>query len=107
MIADDSSPGNRWCRGYAEFTRKVQDDDEFRDWTQELFQHIENAAHSPDGATERLVRMQHQLVELIDLLDPDQARFPASERTRFRSAEPLTDLEPYQVSRLGPARQDR
>lgn len=106
MIAEESSPGNRWCRGYADFTRKVQDDDEFRNWTQELFQHIEGAAHSPDGSTERLLRLQHQLVALIDLLDPDQVRFPVDERTRFQPVEPLTELEPYQVGRLGPARQD-
>ncbi|MFI7421111.1 hypothetical protein [Nonomuraea sp. NPDC049684] len=106
MIAEDSGPGNRWCRGYAEFTRKVRGDDEFRHWTQELFQHIEKAARSPDGATERLLRLQHQLVELIDLLDPAQVRFPVSERTRFQPAEPLTDLEPYQVGRLGPAHRD-
>ncbi|MET7339154.1 hypothetical protein [Nonomuraea sp. NPDC005650] len=102
MIVDDSQPGNRWCRGYAEFTRMILADGELRDWTQELFDHIDRAARHPDEATERLLRLQHQLVELIDLLDPRQVRFPSTERTRFQPAEPLAELEPYQVGQLGP-----
>jgi hypothetical protein len=101
MIAEESKPGRRWCRGYAEFTRMVLEDSEFRDWTQELFDHVDEAARNPDEATERLVRLQHQLVELVDLLDPDRMRFPASERTLFDSGRAVSELEPYRPSRLG------
>ncbi|MBT2511911.1 hypothetical protein J7I98_40445 [Streptomyces sp. ISL-98] len=105
MIADDSNPGNRWCLGYAEFTRKILQDDELREWTEELFEHIDRAARHPDEATERLLRLQYQLVELVDRLDPDRVRFPAAERTRFPSTRLLAELEPYQVGQLGTPQQ--
>jgi hypothetical protein len=96
MIAEGSSPGNRWCLGYAEFTRRILEGGELREWTEELFEHIERAARQPDDATERLVRLQHQLVELVDLLDPEQVRFPGAERTRFPIGGLPAELEPYQ-----------
>lgn len=106
MIADDSNPGHRWCLGYAEFTRKILQEDELREWTEELFEHIDRAARHPDEATERLVRLQHQLVGLVDLLDPDHIRFPATERTHFPLTGLPLELEPYQVEQFGAPAQD-
>jgi hypothetical protein len=103
MIAPESSPGHRWCRGYAEFSQLVLEDAEFGYWTQELIDHIDAAAREPDDATDRLLRLQHQLVELVNLLDPHHIRFPAAERTRFPTEEPLSELNPYRPGRIGPA----
>ncbi|MER5624283.1 hypothetical protein ABT061_24935 [Streptosporangium sp. NPDC002544] len=95
MIADDSEPGQRWCRGYAEFTRKVLEGGEFREWMQPLLDQVDTTAHDPDGATEPLIRLQHQLIELVGLLDPDQMRFPSRERTRFDTERPVAGLRSF------------
>ncbi|MCF3132090.1 hypothetical protein [Streptomyces olivochromogenes] len=68
--------------------------------------HIDAAAREPDDATDRLLRLQHQLVELVNLLDPHHIRCPAANRTRFpdRGTEgTLSELSPYQPGRIDPA----
>jgi hypothetical protein len=83
MIAPDTKPGERWCLGYAEFGRRVSEDDEFGTWMEELFEYVDWAANAPDSATKRLMKLQHGLVDLIDFLDPKGIRFPAAQRSRY------------------------
>ncbi|WP_329430550.1 hypothetical protein OG339_21710 [Streptosporangium sp. NBC_01495] len=62
---------------------------------QPLLDQVDTTAHDLDGATEPLIRLQHQLIELVGLLDPDQMRFPSHERTRFDAERPLGELKPF------------
>jgi hypothetical protein len=83
MIEPDSKPGERRCLGYAAYCSRLTDGGAFSEWAQELLDHIELAAHEPDKAEGRLRELQHQLIDLIDLLDPRSQRFPPEQRSRF------------------------
>jgi hypothetical protein len=86
MIAEDSRPGERHCWGYAEFRRRIADGGEFRGWMETLLGYVDIAAREPEAAEIRLLELQHCLVDLIDLIDPEKLRFPAEIRTRFGTA---------------------
>jgi len=87
MIPAESKPGERWCIGYAEFCRRMSEDRESREWLGGLLDDVDLAAHDPETAVERVTRLQHQLIDLIDFLDPQGIRFPADVRTRFAREE--------------------
>ncbi|MCF6471804.1 hypothetical protein FAF44_25905 [Nonomuraea sp. MG754425] len=88
MIEPDSKPGERGCLGYAAFCAKLTDDEAFAKWGHELLDHVEQAARHPGLAQGRLTKLQHQLIDLIDLLDPEGGRFPAAQRSYFEAAGP-------------------
>jgi hypothetical protein len=83
MIDPDSKPGERRCLGYAAFCSMFSSGGAAAEWIQELIDHVELTAHGPDKAQDRLTRLQHQLMDLIDLLDPEAQRFPSKQRSRF------------------------
>jgi hypothetical protein len=85
MIDPDSKPGERRCLGYAAFCSALASGGPTAEWAQELIDHVELAAREPDKAQDRLTRLQHQLIDLIDLLDPEGQRFPSKQRSRFAS----------------------
>jgi len=87
MIEADSKPGERRCLGYAAFCTMLAAGGASAEWGQELLDNVELAAHEPDMARERLTRLQHQLIDLIDLLDPGGQRFPAEQCSRFAPRE--------------------
>ncbi|WP_405793521.1 hypothetical protein [Streptomyces sp. NBC_01506] len=87
MIDPDSEPGERRCIGYAAFCAQLTAEGAFCEWTRELLDHVELAAREPDKARDRLARIQHQLIDLIDLLDAEGRRFPSAERSRFVPTE--------------------
>jgi hypothetical protein len=80
MIHPDSEPGRRRCLDYPEFCRRLDNDDRFRGWFSELLQDVDAIATDITAAESRLRLLQRQLVELIDLLDPDSVRFPQFHR---------------------------
>ena len=84
MIAAGSEPRQRWCIGYAEFCRRISEDGEFHGWVEELLDDVELAAGDPDAARDRMTKLQHQLIDLINFLDPREIRFPAADRSRFQ-----------------------
>ncbi len=86
MIDPGSKPGERRCLGYAAFCAMLASGGAPAEWVQELISHVELAALEPDKAQDRLTRLQHQLIDLIDLLDPEGQRFPSTQRSRFSSA---------------------
>lgn len=83
MISAESKPGERWCIGYAEFCRRISADGDFRGWVEELIGGVDLAASEPTEASDRMIELQHRLISLIDLLDPQGIRFPVAERSRF------------------------
>ena len=56
-----------------------------------MAQSIETAANNPDSNHSRLVLVQHGLIDLIDLLDPDRVRIPQEQRTNQFRAKDLTE----------------
>ena len=65
------------CLGFAAFVAKL-DQPAFSRWFVHLREDIDTLARE-SGACERLVPMQHSLIDLIDFLDPDHVRLPASD----------------------------
>jgi hypothetical protein len=92
MIDPDSKPGERRCLGYAAFCSMLSSGGAAVEWTQELIAHVELAAREPDRARDRLTRLQHQLMDLIDLLDPEGQRFPSKQRSRFAAERNTTEM---------------
>jgi hypothetical protein len=87
MIEPDSKPGERRCIGYARFCSMLTSGEALSETTQELLDHVELAAREPDMARHRLIKLQHQLIDLIDLLDAEARRFPTEQRSRFAPAD--------------------
>jgi hypothetical protein len=80
MIHPDSEPGRRRCLDYPEFCGRLDSDDRFRMWFSKLLQDVDALATDITASELRLQSLQRQLVELIDLLDPDAVRFPQFHR---------------------------
>jgi hypothetical protein len=92
MIKDDADDARLETVGYAGFIA-CQQKPEFDRWFVDLRADIDALANEPDaGHEERLVALQGALVELIDLLDPNQVRFQSSDRRRLSvgGPEPVT-----------------
>jgi hypothetical protein len=81
MIVADGDHGERPVTvGYAEFLAR-QRDPQFDRWFVDLRADVDALANEPHaGHEERLLALQHALVELIDLLDPKHVRIQSSER---------------------------
>lgn len=65
------------CRGYASFVADRSEN--LRRWFVRLEEDIDVTART-STSPDRLVKLQHALVELIDLLDPDHMRFSKGQR---------------------------
>jgi hypothetical protein len=83
-----TSAGPRYdCMGYAAFVA-AQEDPTFANWFTRLGGAIDQLRQNPperQNRPERLVWVQHALINLIDLLDPEHERF---DRDRERLPEP-------------------
>ncbi|MFG3258293.1 hypothetical protein [Streptomyces sp. NPDC048172] len=71
------------CIGYAEFSRRLDDDPTFAAWYAGLTDSLREFAAHP-VPHDRLLRLQHALIDLIDFLDPHVERFPSHIRDRLR-----------------------
>jgi hypothetical protein len=82
-----STPGApRWeCMGYAPFVHALEDEQMAR-WFRLLREDIEEFAENPANRDGRLRLIQRQLMDVIDILDPDAHRVPM--RLRKRLAAP-------------------
>lgn len=79
-----SHPGPRFeCIGYASFVKKNQDPDYSR-WFERFGKEVERL---PGRQPERLVCVQHALIDLIDLLDPGRQWYRGS-RNKLRTSQP-------------------
>jgi len=69
--------GQLYCMGFAAFANKYHDDPKFKKWFQPIETGIallvDARARSNPVATYRLRRLQHLLIDLVLLLDPDRA----------------------------------
>ncbi|MEV7086349.1 hypothetical protein AB0O07_10685 [Streptomyces sp. NPDC093085] len=76
MVHPEGEPGRRRCLGFAEFCAKLDDDAAFALWFSDLLADVDRLAGDTAPAVPRLGELQTELVALIDLLDPQEARFP-------------------------------
>ncbi|WP_406387969.1 hypothetical protein [Streptomyces sp. NBC_00887] len=83
------------CIGYAEFCARMEQDDTFQAWFEELSQSLQELA-GHDGPLPRLLDLRDALLALINHLDPKHERFPA----RFKSSLP-PDVQARADSRSG------
>lgn len=87
LMMDRSQVGEqgtvRQCIGFAAFTDRLEQDSRFARWFAHLEQDIQRLAASPASEQERLVALQHALMDLIDFLDDPPARFPQEQRARL------------------------
>ena len=82
MVPTGATEGPRSeCLGYAAFTRRLDDDEDFRTWFGGLRHEVDLMVGRDND--ERLIRLQNDLVDLIEHLDPKQLRIPAAYRRRL------------------------
>lgn len=81
--AVDPHPGApRWeCMGYAAFLRALDDPQTGR-WFRRLRTDIEVLAHDVRSNDARLRLIQNQLIDIVDILDPEARRVPVGLRKR-------------------------
>jgi hypothetical protein len=83
MMAPTGAPeGPRHeCLGYAAFCDRLDEDEDFRVWFDRLRREVDELVER--GRDDRLIRLQNDLVDLIDHLDPNALRIPAQFRSRL------------------------
>jgi DNA-binding NarL/FixJ family response regulator len=64
----------------------------FERWFASLSASVNNLAAVDDPSHPRLVALQHNLIDLINLLDPEAYRFPDRHRNKLRKS-PLSSFE--------------
>lgn len=80
-VSKPDGPG--WeCLGYANFVRSVEDEHMAR-WFRCLREYIGEISANPGNRDGRLRLIQRQLVDIIDILDPDARRVPSHLRKRL------------------------
>jgi hypothetical protein len=99
----DEDHGGRECLGYASFVSARRAPD-FSRWFAKLEADIGLLAEDPSVHRERLIRLQHALIDVVDFLDPEFARFPRHIRTKLEVAVPANEpVTPTTSSLEGPA----
>jgi hypothetical protein len=80
------------CLGYASFCNKLDEDEDFATWFERLRREVDVLVRRDyDG---RLTRLQNDLVDLLDHLDPTYVRIPQNFRNRLPLAEAVTAAGP-------------
>ena len=69
------------CMGYAAFCDRLDEDEDFRAWFDRLRREVDELVER--DRDDRLVRLQNDLIDLIDHLDPKALRIPAQFRHRL------------------------
>ncbi len=96
MIATNATEGPRTeALGYAAFCHRLDTDSEFAGWFDRLrTQDIDAVAAHESGADTRLIMLQHDLVDLMDFLDPKAIRIPQRFRGRLPNPRPELPSQP-------------
>jgi hypothetical protein len=101
MVPTGAGTGPRTeCVGYATFSRRLHGDEDFRSWFARLdddMPTVADAVASGDrSAVARLVRLQRDLVDMINFLDPTKVRIPEQHRQQLPS-DPIVDAMPSAI----------
>lgn len=70
--------GRYQCIGYAAFATRLETDPAFARWFQRLSDEGGTLADPAPGQLDRLIDIQHPLIDVIRFLDPHGLRFPGS-----------------------------
>jgi hypothetical protein len=100
MVATNAPEGPRnECLGYAGFCAKLDEDEDFATWFERLRREVDVLVRRDyDG---RLIRLQNDLIDLMDHLDPKYVRIPQNFRQRLPLAEPAVTAAGPPVARRG------
>jgi hypothetical protein len=82
IMIDTSVDRELTCIGYAEFCTRMDADPAFAEWFARLSTQIDQLA-AANQSHPRLVELQHSLIDLITLLDPESVRFPDRHRSKL------------------------
>jgi hypothetical protein len=84
MVPTGAADGPRSeCRGFAAFSRALDDDPVFAAWFAPLHADVQQLVGAGPEEHARLVLLQRQLIELIDFLDPEHTRLPTPHRAKL------------------------
>jgi hypothetical protein len=72
--AENSSSRDR-CIGYAGFVTRLETEPAFARWFEQLAEDVQRSPEDPEAHVERLVPLQHALIDLINFLDDPPVRF--------------------------------
>lgn len=78
------------CLGFAEFMNRLQTQPSFAQWFTTLQADVERMANDPTASRERVIKLQHALIDLIDFFDPNYIRFAQEYRDKI-PAKPEVD----------------
>ena len=92
-LSATARPVGRETIGYATFVANLTSDETFARWFNKLKADVDLLAREPGRHSERLIQLQHGLVDLIDFLDPEATRFPKARRMKI-SLEPAPVTAP-------------
>jgi hypothetical protein len=84
IMIEASAEGEFSCIGYAEFCARSDADPSFARWFTRLSEDIDKLARS-DQRHPRLMVLQNNLIDLINLLDPESIRFPDRHRSKLQA----------------------
>jgi hypothetical protein len=73
-VATSSGSSSSRCVGYAAFVAKLEQEPSFARWFAKLEDDVQQLAADPSGSDDRLVALQHALMDLIDFLDDPPTR---------------------------------
>ncbi len=76
--------------GYAKFVERRRRED-FDRWFHKLQADLELLAIEPRAHLERIVLLQNNLIDVLEIFDPDYERFPAERRTRLPATAFVAD----------------
>jgi hypothetical protein len=101
MVPTGAGTGPRTeCMGYATFSRRLHGDDDFGSWFARLDDDMprvaEAVATGDRPALARLVRLQRDLVDMINFLDAEKVRIPERHRQQLPS-DPAVDAMPSAI----------
>ncbi len=71
------------CRGYADFVNRRDPNLDY--WLDPVRDDIKQMAHDLFPFEERLIRIQHAMIDLLEFLDPQFIRFPRSSRAKVQA----------------------
>jgi hypothetical protein len=71
-------PRRYQCIGYATFFERLERDAGFARWFSRLSAEVDKLIDPVPGQLDRLIEVQHALINIISFLDPDGRRFPVA-----------------------------
>lgn len=83
IMIEASADDELACIGYAEFCARLDADASFAEWLADLSGSVDGLSKTAEHAHPRLVALQHNLIDLIGLLDPHGTRFPERHRDKL------------------------